>query len=37
VNVIGCGLVLDSEDKLWIFVTFNGKLMGELALGFEDK
>jgi hypothetical protein len=31
-NVFGCGLVLDPEDKLWIFFTFNGKHMGELVL-----
>jgi hypothetical protein len=28
-NIYGCGLVLDHEDKLWIFFTFNGQLMGE--------
>jgi hypothetical protein len=31
-NVFGCGLVLDCDDKLWIFFTLNGKLLGELAL-----
>jgi hypothetical protein len=34
INVFGCGLVLDSEDKLAIFFTFNGQLLGELVLGF---
>jgi hypothetical protein len=33
INALGCGLVLDPHDKLWIFFTLNGKLMGELALG----
>jgi hypothetical protein len=32
-NVMGCGIVLNPEDKLWIFFTFNGQLLGELALG----
>jgi hypothetical protein len=32
INVYGCGLVLDPEEKLWIFFTFNGQLMGELVL-----
>jgi hypothetical protein len=32
INVFGCGLVLDSEDKLCIFFTLNGKLMSELVL-----
>jgi hypothetical protein len=32
-NVYGCGLVLDPDNKLWIFFTLNGILMGELALG----
>jgi hypothetical protein len=32
-NVLGCGLVLDPENKLWIFFTLNGKLMGELEAG----
>jgi hypothetical protein len=31
-DVFGCGLVLDLEDKLWIFFTLNGKLLGELVL-----
>jgi hypothetical protein len=31
-NVLGCGLVLDPEDKLAIFFTLNGKLFGELVL-----
>jgi hypothetical protein len=31
-DVCGCGLVLNSEDKLSIFFTLNGKLMGELVL-----
>jgi hypothetical protein len=30
-DFFGCGLVLDPENKLWIFFTFNGKLMCELA------
>jgi hypothetical protein len=29
-NVFGCGLVLDSEDKLAIFFTLNGQLLGKL-------
>jgi hypothetical protein len=33
-NVYGCGLVLDPEDKLSIFFTLNGYLLGELVLGF---
>jgi hypothetical protein len=33
-NVMGCGLVLDTEDKLWIFFTFNGQLLGEWCWGF---
>jgi hypothetical protein len=31
INVYGCGLVLDTKNKLWIFFTLNGKLMGELV------
>jgi hypothetical protein len=31
-NVYGCGLVLDPKDKLAIFFTYNGQLMGELML-----
>jgi hypothetical protein len=31
-NVYGCGLVVDPEDKLAIFFTLNGKLMGELMV-----
>jgi hypothetical protein len=27
-NVSGCGLVLDPEEKLWIFFTLNGNLLG---------
>jgi hypothetical protein len=30
-NVYGCGIVLDPEDKLWLFFTLNGTLMGELV------
>jgi hypothetical protein len=30
VNVFGCGLVLDPEDKLSIFFTLNGKLLGKI-------
>jgi hypothetical protein len=33
-NAFGCGLVLDTEDKLCIFFTLNGKLMGELVKQF---
>jgi hypothetical protein len=29
INVFGCGLVLDSEDKLAIIFTLNGQLIGE--------
>jgi hypothetical protein len=32
VFVYGCGLVLDPEDRLAIFFTVNGKLLGELML-----
>jgi hypothetical protein len=28
-NVYGCGLVLDPENKLSIFFTLNGKLLGQ--------
>jgi hypothetical protein len=36
-DVFGCGLILDPEDKLSIFFTVNGQLLGELVLeGFED-
>jgi hypothetical protein len=31
-NVFGCGLVLDPDNKLTIFYTLNGKLLGELML-----
>jgi hypothetical protein len=31
-DVYGCGLVLDPDDKLAVFFTLNGKLMGELVL-----
>jgi hypothetical protein len=31
-NVFGCGLVLDTQDKFWIFFTLNGQLLGELML-----
>jgi hypothetical protein len=30
-NVYGCGLVLDPENKLWIFFTLNGNILGELV------
>jgi hypothetical protein len=33
-NVFGCGLVLDPKDKLAIFFTLNGKLLGELVYTF---
>jgi hypothetical protein len=32
INVMGCGLVLDPEDKLWIFFTLNGQLLGKFWL-----
>jgi hypothetical protein len=32
INVFGCGLVLDPEDKVWIFFTLNGQLKGVLTL-----
>jgi hypothetical protein len=32
INVFGCGLVLDPENKLWIFFTVNGQLRGELGV-----
>jgi hypothetical protein len=32
IDVYGCGLVLDPEDKLCIFFTLNGNLLGELVL-----
>jgi hypothetical protein len=31
-NVFGCGLLLDPEDKVAIFFTLNGQLMGESVL-----
>jgi hypothetical protein len=31
-NVFGCGLVLDPDNKLAIFFTLNGQLLGELKL-----
>jgi hypothetical protein len=31
-NVFGCGLVLDPEDKLAIFFTLNGQLLGKWML-----
>jgi hypothetical protein len=31
INVFGCGLVLDPNDKLAIFFTLNGKLAGKLV------
>jgi hypothetical protein len=31
VFVYGCGLVLDPEDRLAIFFTVNGKLLGKLV------
>jgi hypothetical protein len=31
-NVMGCGLVLDSDNKLAIFFTSNGYLSGEFVL-----
>jgi hypothetical protein len=34
-NIYGCGLVLDPNDKLAIFFTLNGILMGELVLVLE--
>jgi hypothetical protein len=32
VNVYGCGLVLNPEDKLALFFTLNGKLFGKMML-----
>jgi hypothetical protein len=32
-NVQGCGLVMDTNDKLTIFFTFNGKLKGQFGDG----
>jgi hypothetical protein len=31
-NVYGCGLVMDPNDKLAIFFTLNGILMGQFIL-----
>jgi hypothetical protein len=31
-NVIGCGLVLEPDNKLAIFFTLNGQIWGELVL-----
>jgi hypothetical protein len=31
-NVFGCGIVLDPDNKLAIFFTLNGQLLGELML-----
>jgi hypothetical protein len=27
-NIVGCGLLLDSNDNLAVFFTLNGQLMG---------
>jgi hypothetical protein len=35
-NVYGCGLVLDSKDKLATFFTLNGNLLGELVLEYFE-
>jgi hypothetical protein len=35
-NVFGCGLVLDPDNKLAIFFTLNGQLLGKEAGGFQD-
>jgi hypothetical protein len=35
INVFGCGLVLDPENKVAIFFTVNGILKGELVLEFS--
>jgi hypothetical protein len=36
-NVFGCGLVLDPDNKLAIFFTLNGKVLGELMVkDFKD-
>jgi hypothetical protein len=36
-NVYGCGIVLDPNNKLAIFFTLNGQLLGELMLkDFKD-
>jgi hypothetical protein len=32
-NTFGCGLLLDPKDKLAIFFTLNGLLLGEFELG----
>jgi hypothetical protein len=31
-NVYGCGLVLDPDNKLAIFFTLNGQLLGEVEI-----
>jgi hypothetical protein len=31
-NIVGCGLLLDAGNKLAIFFTSNGKLMGQFTL-----
>jgi hypothetical protein len=35
-NVQGCGLLMDSNDKLAIFFTINGKLKGQFGYGESD-
>jgi hypothetical protein len=32
-DVAGCGLLIDPNDKLAIFFTFNGKLIGDFGDG----
>jgi hypothetical protein len=33
-NVYGCGLVIDPNDKLAVFFTLNGILMGNFSIGY---
>jgi hypothetical protein len=32
-NVIGCGILLEAMQKLSIFFTLNGNLMGQFSMG----
>jgi hypothetical protein len=35
INVVGCGLVLDTKNELAIFFTLNGILMGKFKFTWE--
>jgi hypothetical protein len=36
-NVVGCGLLLDAQNKLSVFFTENGTFLGKLLLGNFNK